>query len=78
MFGTRYSEVEHQQWDDACCTSMPHAFDATRQNGARGAVAKGQGESMTASPSADTAAMQNNFATHDDWATECLFDCYNS
>lgn len=81
MFNSRYSEPEMQQWHDACSSSTNSTSDATRQEDAvrqedaRISMAKGQAarqQSRTAS-----AAMQTHTLRHD-WASECLFDWYNS
>lgn len=78
MNNSRYSEMEMQQWQDACLNpmdsnSMDSAEAASRHDGARASMAKGQAEkkqSRTAKPLA-----QN--PRQDDWASECLFNCYN-
>lgn len=73
---SKHSQAEMDQWHATAskqAVSMRH--DASRQNRTRSALAKGQGE-RTASSDARTAAA---FAMEspDDWASECLFDCYN-
>lgn len=72
MFNSRYSEMEMQQWHDA----SGRANDATRHNGAHALVAKGQSEEKQSKHA--TTATQSQQPKHDDWAGECLFDCYNS
>ncbi len=75
MFHSRYSEMEMDQWQDACAESAHAKHDATRHHGARAAMAKGQADkNMTRSAAA---AMPTELPQHDDWASECLFDCYN-
>ena len=73
MFNSRYSEIEMQQWQQACQTPMDSADTAPRHSGARASMAKGQAEKKQ-SRSADTTAQT---LRQDDWASECLFDCYN-
>lgn len=75
MFNSRYSEMEMNQWHDASARNQNDSNDAARHNRARASMAKGQAErkqSRTAS-----AKMQTPPPKYDDWATECLFDCYN-
>jgi hypothetical protein len=84
MFNSRYSEPEMQQWHDACTDSANTGSDMPRHNDARTSVAKGQAEKHQSRTA--TAAMRMNASqqsasqTHEprqDWASECLFDCYN-
>ncbi len=72
MFNSRYSEMEMQQWHDASCRNN----DAARHNGAHALTAKSQSEEKQSRTA--IAAMQTQQPKHDDWAGECLFDCYNS
>lgn len=74
MFNSRYSEPEQQQWHDAC-SNQSDSKDAARHNGASASMAKGQAEKKHTR--AATAAKQAQKAGHNDWASECLFDCYN-
>jgi hypothetical protein len=78
MFTKRYSHAEMDQWHTAACsTPMSCTSDAMRHNGARAAIAKGQGE-RAQSQTGSTAMPQTENITPEDWASECLFDCYNS
>ena len=73
MINSRYSEMEMQQWQEACSNPMDSAATASRHGGARASMAKGQAEqkqSRTAETTAQTPRQDN-------WASECLFDCYN-
>jgi hypothetical protein len=77
MFNSRYSEPEMQQWHDACLDSTKPGTDAVRHNDARISMAKGQAEKHQ---SRTTTAMMQASQTQtpkQDWAGECLFDCYN-
>ncbi|TAH54245.1 MAG: hypothetical protein EYC68_00525 [Chloroflexota bacterium] len=75
MFNSRYSEMEMKQWQDACANQTHADHDAPRHNGARAAMAKGQAEKKMSRTA--TAAMHAQSSKQDDWASECLFDCYN-
>lgn len=76
MFTKHYSAAEMEQWHLACCNAAVAANDAPRQNTARAATAKGQGERTAATT--DARAMSAAQAqTSDDWAGECLVDWYN-
>lgn len=76
MFTKRYSESEMDQWHTACTSASSQAPDATRHTAAHTATAKGQGERNSAYKDARAmSAMQSQMP--DDWASECLFDCYN-
>lgn len=75
MFTSRYSDMEMQQWHDACTNQARANYDAPRHNGARATMAKGQAEKKQSRTA--TATMQAQHPKHDDWASECLFDCYN-
>lgn len=75
MFNSRYSEMEMQQWHDATCTNDFGSHDAVRHNGARASMAKGQPDPKQSRTA--TAMMPTQSLKHDDWASECLFDCYN-
>lgn len=78
MFTQRYSPAEMDQWHTAACANAtPCTSDAPRHHARRTAGAKGQGE-RNPSRTSQTAATQMQFTTPDDWASECLFDCYNS
>lgn len=84
MFNSRYSEMEMQQWQEACSRVNPsnptdanpmerRAAMASRQGSSRASMAKGQAEkkqSRTAGTTAQT-------TRQDYWASECLFDWYN-
>lgn len=79
MIHSRYSEMEMQQWQDACSNpmdsnSMACADPASRHAGARASMAKGQAEKKQSRTGMTTAQTPRQ----DDWASECLFDCYNS
>ncbi len=75
MFTSRYSDMEMQQWHDACANEARTNYDAARHNGARATMAKGQAEKKQSRTA--TAAMHTQHPKHDDWASECLFDWYN-
>lgn len=75
MFHSRYSEMEMNQWQAASAMHPMASNDAPRRNGARASMAKGQAESKQ-SRSAD-AGTHTQQPKQDDWASECLFDCYN-
>lgn len=75
MFNSRYSEMEMQQWHDATCTNDAGSYDAARHTGARASMAKGQPDAKQSRTAA--AMMPTQSPKHDDWASECLFDCYN-
>lgn len=76
MFQQRYSHSEMDQWHTACTHANAPAFDASRHTSARTATAKGHGERQAAHT--DAYAMSSmQVQTPDDWAGECLFDCYN-
>jgi hypothetical protein len=74
MFTSRYSELEMQQWHDACA-ACGDSQNAGAQTGARASMAKGEAEKKQSR--AATAPMQTQNPKHEDWAGECLFDCYN-
>ncbi len=76
MFNSRYSEMEMKQWQEACANQARLEYDAPRHNGARATMAKGQPDQKQSRTA--TAAMRTQNPKHDDWASECLFDCYNS
>lgn len=71
----RYSEPEMDQWQAACSDAQSSADRTTRSTPAHTAASKGQGERSqarrTQSPS------QQDSGRQDEWASECLFDCYN-
>jgi hypothetical protein len=75
MFTSRYSEIEMNQWQAACASEKCSSHDAPRQNRARALMAKGQAEKKQSRTA--TATMQTQTPKQDDWASECLFDCYN-
>ncbi len=75
MFTSRYSEMEMKQWQDACASQTLAKHDAPRHNGARATMAKGQAEKKHSRTA--TTAMHTPSPKPDDWASECLFDCYN-
>ena len=76
MISFRYSEMEMQQWHDATATAAFGPGDAPRTKHAPAMMAKGQADSK---PSRSTDAMtQPAQPKHDPWASECLFDWYNS
>ena len=71
MESSRYSKQEKQQGHDASCQPT----DAPRAATMRGAMAKGQAEaSMSRTANAKTPSVRTG---EEDWARECLFDCYN-
>lgn len=77
MFTQRYSSAEMDQWHTAACAdATARSHTAPRQNGNRAAMAKGQAEQNQSQRSQTTPAPMQ-FTTPDDWASECLFDCYN-
>ena len=79
MTHSRYSEHEMQQWHDAClnsANSQDSDTRAPRHNGARTSMAKGQSEKKQSRTTA--ANKQTQTPKHDDWASECMFDWYNS
>lgn len=81
MFTKHELLTEMEQWHLACCNAAASANDAPRQNTARAATAKGQGE-RTAAPTDARAmsaaqAQMSEAQTSGDWAGECLFDWYN-
>lgn len=78
MINSRYSDMEMQQWHDACSNTvdsnpLDSANAASRHGGARASMAKGQAERKQ-SRAAETTAQNPR---QDDWASECLFNCYN-
>jgi len=79
MLASRYSEMEMNQWDHACAQPMDCVSTAPRAAGAF--PAKGQAgrarrqPQMRLTPSRQATPTQT--AEPDDWASECLFDCYN-
>jgi hypothetical protein len=77
MVSSRYSAQEMKQWHDASCEPQ----DAPRAKAARGAMAKGQADArMNRTANARDAkhrTMPSQRTGADDWARECLFDCYN-
>jgi len=75
MTDPRYTTAEMNQWHDACPDSAAPQ-KRTRQKGARQAMAKGQAE-RTMNQSAARTAAQGSAREHEEWASECLFDCYN-
>lgn len=75
MFNSRYSEPELKQWQDACTADTCAGSDAARHTGARALMAKGQAEKKQSRTGAAT--MQTQKPKQQDWASECLFDCYN-
>lgn len=71
----RYSEMEMNQWDDACTKMQDHASAAPRPSRTRASTAKGQAElAQNRSTMAQPMTQKTN---EQDWASECLFDCYN-
>jgi len=86
MFNSRYSEMEMQQWQEACLNPMDSHVNASnsmsldsaattaRPGSARASMAKGQAEKKQ--PRAAETTMQTPRQDH--WASECLFDWYNS
>lgn len=72
MFSSHYAQREMQLQHDASWqqNDAPHATTKS------GAMAKGQAEVVASR----TANAKMNRQTHgdEDWARECLFDCYNS
>lgn len=74
MFNSRYSEPEMQQWHDACSNFQDSSTDAARHNDGRTSMAKGQAEKHQ---SRTATAMMQTHTPKQDWASECLFDCYN-
>lgn len=86
MFNSRYSEPEMQQWHDACLNSANSGADAMHHDDTpchtdtRTSMAKGQAEKQqprTAFAAMQMQASQTQTLKHD-WASECLFDWYNS
>lgn len=77
MFDSRYSDIEMQQWDDAC-----NQCAAPRPRTSRISVAKGQNEPSAARGGAQRTGSRNQAARtappQPDSASECLFDWYNS
>lgn len=77
MFTKSYAAAEMKQRRTAANTgAAARASDASRQNALHGATAKGQSE-QNYSQTSHTADTQMQFSTPDEWASECLFDCYN-
>ncbi|MCG3142687.1 MAG: hypothetical protein HDKAJFGB_04215 [Anaerolineae bacterium] len=76
MFTQYHSQAEMDQWHQACADAAQTAPDAPRAGAARGATAKGQGERYTAHRDAQTMSTLSTQMV-DDWAGECMFDCYN-
>lgn len=80
MSHSRYSEMEMQQWHDCLMTnnldSANSDNNAPRHDGARASMAKGQAEKKESRSTAAT--RQTQTPKHDDWASECMFDWYNS
>lgn len=76
MSHSRYSDMEMQQWHDACSNPMDSTSDAPRHNGARASMAKGQAEKKQSRTT--SANQQTQPPKHDEWASECMFDWYNS
>jgi hypothetical protein len=74
MFNSRYSAGEYQQWQDACADGMASELDAHAKP-SRASMAKGQAEPKTSRTA--TAKTQSQKPGLQDWASECLFDCYN-
>jgi len=74
MFHSRYSEMEMNQWQAASAMPQTDSDDAARRNGARASMAKGQAEKQSRTAGAQ---MHTPQPKQDDWASECLFDCYN-
>jgi hypothetical protein len=76
MLSSRYTELEFHQWDAACSGNPSSRNDALRQTGSRATLAKGQGE-PTQLAGASSLKLPNPNSNQADWASECLFDCYN-
>jgi hypothetical protein len=74
MSAPRYTDTEWTQWQEACFNLEMSRQDAPRHTATRGSMAKGQAEpTQTRSATADSSHQPQN----EDWANECLFDCYN-
>ncbi len=76
MFTKYHSQAEMDQWHQACADAAQPAQNAPRAGAARTATAKGQGERFTAPRDAQAMSTLST-QTLDDWAGECMFDCYN-
>ena len=78
MFSNRYSEAELDQWHTAACTHPSKQDDArTRACNAPMAAQSGQGKPMASHFAAETMPATAT-ESPENWASECLFDCYNS
>lgn len=77
MFTKHYSQAELDQWHTACAAEYAQPDDALRQMTAHAAAATGQSQ-RRAAPRGASAASAMQVDKPDDWASECLFDCYNS
>ncbi len=76
MLTSRYTEAEMNQWDESCPDRRQAEMRAHPQH-AHASKAKGQAERSMARAGTNHNSM-TRMQANDDWASECLFDCYNS
>lgn len=76
MFTKHYSQAELDQWHAACNGACAQVKDASQQATARALTPTGQGKHSAAQMDARAMSATHAFKP-DDWASECLFDCYN-